>query len=482
MLAGALAWRSRGWPLIHDAPLMHYIAWRIGEGAVPYRDVFDMNFPGVYLLHMLALELFGAGDAGWRAFDLAWLAGTSAAAAALAAPWGRLAAAGAGLFFAAYHLAGGAWQAGQRDFLLCPFLLLAALGVARWVEHPASRASLAWGGLALGAGITVKPHAGLFAAALLVLVAAVAHRSGRASDGGAGASRRPAAGTSAASVAIFAITILVPLLAVGAWLGVVGAGPAWYEIVAGYLAPLYSRLGRPERWTFDRWHVWIPIAAGVACSIGSAIAGRRFAARHAVVGIGLGYGAAHFVGQGKGWEYHLYPLAAFAAVALFAELPRLLEAGRLAALPLLACIVAAGALLGSKGVAAADPAWIAAKERRVSAIVAGLEGRIAREDFVQVLDTTEAGIHALLRLRAVQPTRFIYDFHFYHDVETRTVRRLREEFLAGFDAHPPKFVVLFERGWPAGGYERVETFAGLRLRLSAYRVDRRGDGYIVYAR
>jgi hypothetical protein len=82
----------------------------------------------------------------------------------------------------------------------------------------------------------------------------------------------------------------------------------------------------------------------------------------------------------------------------------------------------------------------------------------------------------------VEPTRFIYDFHFYHDRETRTVQRLREEFLAGFDAHPPKFVVLFERGWPAGGYERVDEFAGLRARLMAYRVDRRGDGYIIYAR
>ena len=105
VLVGALAWRSRGWPLIHDAPLMYYIAWRIGEGAVPYRDLFDMNFPGVYLLHLAALRLFGAGDAGWRVFDLAWLAATSLAAAALAARWGRFAAAGAGLFFAAYHLA-----------------------------------------------------------------------------------------------------------------------------------------------------------------------------------------------------------------------------------------------------------------------------------------------------------------------------------------------------------------------------------------
>src|SRR5512145_1868814 len=52
-----LGWRSRSWPLIHDAPIMHYIAWRIGEGAAPYRDLLDMNFPGVYLLHAALLRL-----------------------------------------------------------------------------------------------------------------------------------------------------------------------------------------------------------------------------------------------------------------------------------------------------------------------------------------------------------------------------------------------------------------------------------------
>ena len=272
VLAGALAWRSRGWPLIHDAPLMHYIAWRIGEGAVPYRDLFDMNFPGVYLLHMVVLKVFGSSDAGWRAFDLIWLTATSLAAAALAAPWGRLAAAGAGLFFAVYHLAAGAWQTGQRDFLLCPFLLLAALGVARWAERPGRQASLAWGGLAVGAGITIKPHAGLFAAALVVLVAIVARGAGRvnsrlASNGGVPAPGRLAARTAA----VFVAAIVAPSLAVVAWLAVAGALPAWYEIVVGYLVPLYSRLGRPGHWTFYRWHVWIPIAAGVMLSLASAL-------------------------------------------------------------------------------------------------------------------------------------------------------------------------------------------------------------------
>ena len=61
-LVAWLAWQSRGWPLIHDAPIMHYIAWLIAEGAVPYRDAFDMNLPGAYLIHLGVLAVGGAGD------------------------------------------------------------------------------------------------------------------------------------------------------------------------------------------------------------------------------------------------------------------------------------------------------------------------------------------------------------------------------------------------------------------------------------
>jgi hypothetical protein len=198
--------------------------------------------------------------------------------------------------------------------------------------------------------------------------------------------------------------------------------------------------------------------------------------------LGLVYGAAHFVGQAKGWEYHLYPLAAFAAVVLFSETKGFLASRSAAAAAFLACVTVATVLLGFKGAEAADAPWIMAKARRVSAVVADLEGRLGPGDVVQVLDTTEAGVHALLRLRAVQPTRFLYDFHFYHDLDSRIVSQLRDEFIAAFDARAPKFVVLFERGWPAGGYARVEAFEALRRRLAGYRVDRRGDGYIVYAR
>src|ERR671922_2169246 len=99
-----LAWRSLTWPLIHDVPLMHYVAWRIGEGATPYRDLFDMNQPGTYLIHLAVLRTLGGGDLAWRVFDLGWLAATAAAIAVFAAPWGALAAGAGAVLFATYHL------------------------------------------------------------------------------------------------------------------------------------------------------------------------------------------------------------------------------------------------------------------------------------------------------------------------------------------------------------------------------------------
>ena len=113
-----LGWRSLGWPLVHDAPLMHYVAWVVSQGGAPYRDAFDMNGPGVYALHSAVLAAAGAGDVAWRLFDLAWLALTAGLLAACVRPFGGAwPAAGAALLFALYHLSGGAWRAGQRDFL-----------------------------------------------------------------------------------------------------------------------------------------------------------------------------------------------------------------------------------------------------------------------------------------------------------------------------------------------------------------------------
>ncbi|MEX2148352.1 MAG: hypothetical protein WED01_15190 [Candidatus Rokuibacteriota bacterium] len=452
-LVACLTWRSLPWPLIHDAPIMHDVATRIAAGDVPYRDLFDMNMPGVCLLHLALVQTLGTGDVAWRVFDLAWLAAGAVAIAALAAPWGRPAAAGGALFFAAYHLAGGAWQAGQRDVLLCPFLLVGALGAARWAEDGSRRrraVSVAASGLALGAAMSIKPHAAIFAGALLVFIAVVA---GRAAVGAA---------------AIFAAGVAVVPAALVLWLAAAGGLAAWTDIVVRYLLPVYSTIGRPALWAVHRWHVWIPLALAVALSLTSAAWARRLGPRHAVAVLGLAYGLAHYVGQGKGWEYHLYPLAAFAAVLAFCELEALLAARRLLlGAPLALSLAAAAVLLGVKGVEASPAAWSWDKEGVVRQLERDLRLRVAPGDRVQVLDTAEGGVHALLRLQARQPTRFLYDFPLFTADRAPITAALRREFIRDIDARPPRFIALFERGWPAGGHDRVDRFPELRARLAA---------------
>jgi hypothetical protein len=465
-----LLWASLPWPLIHDAPIMHYIAWRIGEGAVPYRDLFDMNQPGVYMIHWAVLRAFGDGDAGWRLFDLAWLALGSLTIAALARPWGPIAASGAAALFTVYHLAQGAWNAGQRDFLLCPLLVGGALGVAGWIETAGKRSlALAGGGLLLGMAITVKPHAALFAALLGVAVVVVAR------------GRRLRAARAAMT---FGAMVAVAPAATLAWLAARGALRAWREVTFAYVVPLYSRLGWPAQWAFPRWRVWIFIAAAVALSIATAAWRRRLDARHGVAIVGVGYGAIHFFAQGKGWEYHLYPLAAFAAVLAFSEIERLLrERSPALGVVLAASLVTIAVVLTLKGAEAVDATWVWDKERLVRLLVGDLSSRMRAGDRVQVLDTTEGGVHALLRLRVVQPTRFLYDFQFFHDVDAPEIRKLRAEFLRELDAHRPRFIVVFERGWPSGTYERIERFPELASELTrAYAAVQSREGYVIFAK
>jgi hypothetical protein len=100
---------------------------------------------------------------------------------------------------------------------------------------------------------------------------------------------------------------------------------------------------------------------------------------------------------------------------------------------------------------------------------------------VQVFDTTGGGIHALLRLGVREPTRFLYDFHFFHDTGHPTIRALRAELVRGLDARPPALIVLFEQGWPAGGYERFDAFPGLAERLVRYDLVQAGPGYRIHA-
>jgi hypothetical protein len=71
-----LASYSLRWRTQHDAPLMLYVAWMMdAHGAVPYRDILDMNLPGTYFANLLIGRLTGYSELGIRIADLSILGG-----------------------------------------------------------------------------------------------------------------------------------------------------------------------------------------------------------------------------------------------------------------------------------------------------------------------------------------------------------------------------------------------------------------------
>jgi hypothetical protein len=471
-LAGLrLLWASRGWPLVHDATIMHYVAWRILEGATPYRDLFDMNFPAVYVAHIAVLASLGPGDLAFRLFDVALLGATSAglwAALRSSGAWGGPSAAA---LFALYHVAGGPWLAGQRELLLCALLAWSAAGAIALPEASArARPRLAgWTGAALGLAMWVKPHAALLAPFLA---------------GWAWLACPP--GTRRRALAAVGVGLVLPGIALLVWIGWAGGLPAFADITLGYLIPLYSRLGRTDllQELAGRDYGLVGLLGLLAWTgLGAvclALARRRPAL--AVLATGLVYGAAHFWVQGRGWEYHFYPLALFAIAVGGAGLGASLATRRPAfTVTLIVALVVTAGALWTKGHRNLAPAWIEAKMARVARVSEALRPLVPAGHTVQVLDTTHGGIHALLRLKARQPSRFLYDFHFHHDVGHPYVGRLRKELMSALRARPPAAVVVFAVGWPAGGYERLAGFPELQDWLSTgYLLSEEGDGYRLY--
>ena len=73
-LTASLLWAAIGtihWPIVGDAPLLHYVVFLHDRGMAPYTQAVDMNLPGTYALQWMAVHLFGRGPLAWRCFDYA---------------------------------------------------------------------------------------------------------------------------------------------------------------------------------------------------------------------------------------------------------------------------------------------------------------------------------------------------------------------------------------------------------------------------
>jgi hypothetical protein len=222
-LGVAMGWVSLCFPFGRDQGLYYYVAreWMLRD-QVPYRDVLDHKTPGIYMVHALAVKLFGEVMWGIRVLDMSGVLCTGLVAATFAAPRGQpvpVGTRGAAILAANLFFFGSLnfWDTSQSELWYSLLGVSSVMAARRFTAD--TRAQLAAGAFA-GAALIMKPPAIWFVLiAIVVLVLRVLKRREHWLKRLLLAGARFSGGVAA---------VVVPILG---YFGVRGAWPAMLEIV-----------------------------------------------------------------------------------------------------------------------------------------------------------------------------------------------------------------------------------------------------------
>lgn len=480
---------SLSWRIAHDQAPLFYEAYLMGrEGRLPYRDLFDFQMPGTYVLY------FGLGwigrfrDFSIRLLDVGLLAALAGITFLTWHKWDGKSAWLATLLFGLKYLQGGPSMALQREYLL---LLFVSLGV--WPAFQEEKAT--WHpwliGICFGLAATIKPHAAIGLIPVLLSMAFSQARDQHLSLGAA----------LLKSGAPILSGFLLPILAVTLWLGLTGALTPFLEIARNYW-PLYAQINgemeiltEAERWLFGLRQIarlggngiWmLPAILGFmqGWSAFSSLPIRRQQIL-TLAGLTLAY-ALYPTFSGQFFDYHWLPFLYF--ISVLASLC-LLNTRSMAWQSFSLAVLTLALLLNVRPPVAVlrqlEGKSITPIGGRVDRMAAFLERNLHPGDTVQPLDWTGGALHAMLISRARLATPFVFDFYFYHHVSQPYIQQLRARFLEALQAHPPRFileVISQDKPW-VSGLDTTREFPALREFIREnYRLVQQKEDYLIYER
>jgi hypothetical protein len=447
---------SLSWGYVHDSPLMIYAAYLIDQGAVPYRDIFEMNTPGTYFLMWLMGKMFGWDNLSFRLFDLTCLSVITVCSGVALRRFGVLTAIIGPVAFALWYLGLGPNQSLQREYMglvpLAVTLAVLSLNINRQLQSVLV-------GFGCGFMVLIKPQFVLFAAPLgvaLVLVGGFSWRN---------AFKR-------SLIASFAF--MLPVLAALAYLWRSHGLLPFIDIASHYWG-LYAHLSGNHQ-TVTSAEKLNNIVAQLRTNV------LQFAPVWAILGLtfvgdcrrrqafGWLFGSLLILSfiypaiGGQFWQYHWMPFffMAYAVASLCASGALTWGVGSVMgklAFLLLLFLSLELAQLGAREA----PAPIHYKNGAPEKIRKYLSENMQPGDTVQPLDWTLGAVHGMLLAKARLATRFMYDFHFYHHVSIPYIQGLRAEFMTQLVAAKPRYIVQMVgegKPWPRGN-DSSRSFAEL---------------------
>jgi hypothetical protein len=145
-----------------------YGALSLLHGRIPYVDSFDQNYPGMLLIHLVSILLFGQSMFGLRLFELFWHSITCLLLASFVIKVaGKFAAVISVITYLSLYLSLGYNGTGQRDGIVVLFFLLSVYFLERYIKYHLKR-SLLFTGFCCAFAFLTRPTYGLIFALLVI--------------------------------------------------------------------------------------------------------------------------------------------------------------------------------------------------------------------------------------------------------------------------------------------------------------------------
>ncbi len=262
----------------------------------PYRDLLEINMPGIYLVNWSVMHALGAGSVAWRVFDFALMGVAAWAMIVIAWPYEWLAGVFGATLFILFHGRDGAGQDGSAGFHYCRAVVVRLRISLRIFSPPAYLAHVCLRALCRVSGHHQADTVAVCFAPFSVLAAVRWKRTGEPIT-------KPV---------LYALGgLATPLAIVCAFLIYKHALHSFWYLLRVVL-PFYETLGRVpvcDAAEADDDNLGRTVAV-IALTI--AVMKRdwwNWEGKLLVLGILFGF--ASYFGQGKAFAYHRYPMLAF---------------------------------------------------------------------------------------------------------------------------------------------------------------------------